>query len=99
MRGFLHVFRKLLSPIPDPSPCPSSPASREPISVAITIDLQRKRRVMTQKVNVSQGKQKVDKLRTSRLWCYGIVNGKNKRDEEAKKKQRKEFKATLVDGV
>jgi hypothetical protein len=41
--------------------CPSSPGAREPISVAVSIDLLRKKEAMAQKANVSQGNQ-MDKM-------------------------------------
>jgi hypothetical protein len=47
--------------------CPSSPAARESISVAIPIDLLRKRRVMFRDVDVSQGKRKKDKMVRGRV--------------------------------
>ncbi|SAM06726.1 hypothetical protein [Absidia glauca] len=54
-----HVFRNTLRPIPTLTTCPSSPAAREPISVAISFDLLRKGKVMVQKANVSHGKTKM----------------------------------------
>jgi hypothetical protein len=46
-----------LSPIPNLSAYPSSPAAREAISVAIPIDLPRNPRVTMEKTNVSHGKK------------------------------------------
>jgi hypothetical protein len=51
MRGFPHVFRKPLRPIPNLTTCPSSPAAEEPISVAILSNLPRKKK--SNDVNVS----------------------------------------------
>jgi hypothetical protein len=49
-------FRNFLRPIPNPSPCTSRSGDRESISVAIPIDLPRKKRAMKRNVNVSHGK-------------------------------------------
>jgi hypothetical protein len=49
----LHVFRNPLRPIPDLTTSPSNPAVREPIFIALPIDLLRKIRVMMEDVNVS----------------------------------------------
>jgi hypothetical protein len=40
----------------------TSPNAREPISAAISFDLRRKRRIMMEGVNVSNGKTKMDKM-------------------------------------
>jgi hypothetical protein len=56
-----HVFRNRLSPIPNPSPCVSSPTVKESISIAIPFDLPRKKGAMKQKANFSHGKPKMDK--------------------------------------
>jgi hypothetical protein len=53
LRGFPHVFRNPLRPIPYLATCLSSPAAREPVSVVISVDLPRKRKVMMEDVNVS----------------------------------------------
>jgi hypothetical protein len=55
-------FRHPLSPIPNLSTCPFSPGAREPISVAILLNLFRKKGAMMQKVNVSDGKTELDKM-------------------------------------
>jgi hypothetical protein len=55
------LFRNLLRPIPNLT-CLSSPAAREPISVAIVLNLLRKRRVMMADVNVSN-------VREWWTWC------------------------------
>jgi hypothetical protein len=47
------AFCNHLSPIPNLTTCPSSPAAREPISVAIAFDHLRKKGAMVQKANVS----------------------------------------------
>jgi hypothetical protein len=46
LKGFPHVCRNPLRPIPNLTPCPSSTAARESISVAILLDLSRKKKVM-----------------------------------------------------
>jgi hypothetical protein len=53
--------------IPNLSTCPSNPGAREPIFVAILLNLLRKRRVMMQKANVSHGKPKMDKMAGRRI--------------------------------
>jgi hypothetical protein len=45
-RGISNVFRNPLRPIPNLTTCPSRPGARDPMSVAISFDLLRKRRVM-----------------------------------------------------
>jgi hypothetical protein len=99
MRQFPHVFPYVfpntLRPIPSLSPCPSSPANREPIFVAIPFDLLRKRRAMMQQANVSQGKTKMDKIvrriglpcvcRSSTLHRGQVVRGDEKMSMERKK--------------
>jgi hypothetical protein len=51
-------FRHPLRPVLNLATCPSSPAAREPIFVVISIDLLRKRRVMTKDVNVSNVRER-----------------------------------------
>jgi hypothetical protein len=58
LRVFLHVFRDPLRLIPILTTCTIIPAAREPISVAISFDLPRKRRVMTEDVNVSKVRER-----------------------------------------
>jgi hypothetical protein len=53
-------FRHFLRPIPNLITCPSCPAAREPISVAILFDLLRKKRVMMEDVNVCHGRKQVE---------------------------------------
>ncbi|SAM08452.1 hypothetical protein [Absidia glauca] len=73
-------FRTPLSPIPDQSQCPSSPAAREPKSVASPFDLQSKKEAMMQKAN---GDQDLDKdgqdgekaKVTLRSWFKVVVSG------------------------
>jgi hypothetical protein len=52
------VFRNPLRPIPELTICPSSPAAREPLSFAISVDLLRKRRVMMDNVDVSNVRER-----------------------------------------
>jgi hypothetical protein len=59
--GGNHVFRNSSVPIHNPSPCRFSPAAREPISVAMSFYLLRKRGAIMQKANVDHGKTKMDK--------------------------------------
>jgi hypothetical protein len=56
-RGEGVVFHNSLRPIPNLTTCSSSPAARELISVAISFDLLRKRRVM-ENVNVSNVRER-----------------------------------------
>jgi hypothetical protein len=42
--GFPHVFHNTLRPNHNPSPCPSSPAARDPVSVTIPLDHLRKKK-------------------------------------------------------
>jgi hypothetical protein len=56
-------------PIPNLSTCPSSPAAREPIFVAILFDLLRKKGALMQKTNVNHGKPMMDKLVRRRVTC------------------------------
>ncbi|SAM06028.1 hypothetical protein [Absidia glauca] len=53
---------KKVSAIPNQTTCPSSPAAREAISVAIPSDQLRKKGAMMQKANVSHGKPKMDMM-------------------------------------
>jgi hypothetical protein len=46
------------------------PGAREPISVVIPFDLQRKKRAIMQKANVGHGKKKVDLVRRKELPCF-----------------------------
>jgi hypothetical protein len=101
----IHIGKmSAMSPIPNPSPCPSSPGAREPISVVIPFDLLRKNRALMQNANVNHGKANMDKVRRRRLPCVRqlgepykgwIVHGavilsmEGKSDGEAKKKRRK----------
>jgi hypothetical protein len=50
-----------LRPIAILTLCPSSPGSREPILVAIPVNLPRKKEAMVQKAKVNHGKKKMDK--------------------------------------
>jgi hypothetical protein len=50
---FPHVLRNPLRPDPYLTKCPSSSGAREPVSVAISIDLSRIRKVKMENVNVS----------------------------------------------
>jgi hypothetical protein len=59
--GFHQVFRNAWRPNPNLTTCPSSPAAREPIFVAILLNLQRKRRVVMDDVNVSNVRE-VDRM-------------------------------------
>jgi hypothetical protein len=61
LQEFPKAFRDRLRPILNLTICPSSPAAREPISVAISVDQLRKKEAMMQKANVSHGKTKMDK--------------------------------------
>jgi hypothetical protein len=60
------IFRHFLYPIPNLTTCPSSPAASEPIFVVNPFDHLRKKGAMMQKVNVSHGKAKMDKVMTKR---------------------------------
>jgi hypothetical protein len=51
-----------LHPIPNLTTCQSSPDARKPTSVAIPLNLLRKRRIKVKDVNVGQGKLKMDKM-------------------------------------
>jgi hypothetical protein len=69
MRGHLKKIERLspcfphsMRPIPKLTTCLSSPGARMPVFVPISMDLPRKRRVMTENVNVSQGKTKTKKM-------------------------------------
>jgi hypothetical protein len=86
---------------PNPCPCPSSPAAREPISVAISFYHSRKQKVMMQKAIVSHGKPKMDKWWGGECYPAFVVQGRHiksesfvvrlkckKRCEGAKKKQK-----------
>jgi hypothetical protein len=53
-----HVFRNLLRPIPNLTTCPSSLGAREPISVAILLNLIRKRRELMDDVNVNTARER-----------------------------------------
>jgi hypothetical protein len=55
LRGFPHVFRNPLFPIPNLRPFPSSLGAREPISVTSPFDLLGKKGTMMQKVSIGQG--------------------------------------------
>jgi hypothetical protein len=66
----IAIFSLFLRPIPDLTTCPSSPAAREPISVAILFNPLRKTWAKMQNANVSHGKAKMDKMgRRSGLPC------------------------------
>jgi hypothetical protein len=51
-------FRHPMRPIPNLTTCPTSPAAREPISVAIPFDLLRKRGAVMQMANVGHGEKR-----------------------------------------
>jgi hypothetical protein len=56
--------------IVNPSPCPSFPAAREPMSIAISFDRLRKKEAMMQKANVSHGSaMKAEILRRREFPC------------------------------
>jgi hypothetical protein len=59
----IDAFRDPLSPISNLSTYSSSPAAREPIFVAILLNLPRKKETLKQKANVSQGKTKMGMVR------------------------------------
>jgi hypothetical protein len=61
-RGFLHVFRNLLRPVPNLITCSPSPNAREPISVVITFYQLRKKGAVMQKANVSHDMTKMGKM-------------------------------------
>jgi hypothetical protein len=87
---YLHPLR----PSPNLTTCPSSPAAREPISVAISFDLLRLKEAMMQKANVSYSMTKMDKImRRKELpcvrWGAVLMSPKKKSDEEVKEKQIK----------
>ncbi|SAM08444.1 hypothetical protein [Absidia glauca] len=63
------VFRNPLSPKPNLTTRPSSPGAREPLSVAASFDLPRKRRVLMQIANVSHGKIMDKMVRRRELPC------------------------------
>jgi hypothetical protein len=56
--------------------CPSSPAAREPISVAILLNLLRKRRELMEDVNVSNVREMGRRLKR-RLTLAVIVKGRH----------------------
>jgi hypothetical protein len=60
-------FHNPLRPIPNLPTCPSSFAVREPITVVIPFNQLRKKGAMMQKVNVSPGKIKMDKMARKRV--------------------------------
>jgi hypothetical protein len=57
-----EVFRNQKSLIPNPSSCAFIPGAREPISVAILLNLVVKKGAMMQKANVRHGQIKMDKM-------------------------------------
>jgi hypothetical protein len=65
-----------LVPIPNLTTCPSSPAIRESIFVAISFDLLRKRRAKMDDVNVSNVRE-VDRMLKRRLTLAVIVEGRH----------------------
>jgi hypothetical protein len=68
-------FCNHLRPNANLTTCPSSPGTREPISVAIPFDQLGKKGALMQKVNVSPGKTKMDK---NMRWSYPafVVQGR-----------------------
>jgi hypothetical protein len=66
-------LKKNLRPIPDLTACPSIPAVREPIFVAILLNLLRKRRVTMEDVKFSKVRQRWTNCRNGDLPLVSLL--------------------------